>query len=74
MAKKFELTNSLSALAPIGTEVIAVAFINNGAFAFLNNCSVEYTALTTEEKAIADAFIDMMKTKVLACGSGPDGS
>lgn len=74
MAKVFELTNSKSVLAPDGTEVIAVAFINNGAFAFLNNCSVDYSILTTEEKAIADAFTDMMKTKVLACGSGPDGS
>ncbi len=73
MAKTFELTNSLSALATPGVEVIGVGFINNGAFEILNNCSVSYDSFSTEQKAIIDAFLDLMRIQVLTCPRG-DGA
>jgi hypothetical protein len=74
MPTNFQLTNSLSTLAPEGTEVVAVAFINRGEFAMLNTCdAITLDSLTSDERIIANAFIDMMKTKVLACvGGGAD--
>ena len=72
MAKTFELTNMLTSRPTVGVEVIGVGFMNNGEYAILNNCSLEYDSLTTEEKAIVDPFLDLMRIKVLACGV-PDG-
>ena len=75
MAKIFQLTNSTSTLAAISTEVIGVAFINRGEFAFLNERTLDYNSLTIEEKAIVDPFLDLMKTKVLTDGTaGTDGA
>lgn len=66
----FKLTNHVTETVELDTEIVAIGFINNGeAFEILNNISVTYAELTTEEKAIADDFITMMRAKVLD-GSG----
>lgn len=70
----FKLTNHNSELVSEGEEIIGIGFANRGPFEILNTCSVDYDTLRGEEKEIADAFIDMMRTKMLACGGSDDGS
>lgn len=62
----FQLTNHVTDTVESTEEIIGVGFINNSeSFEIRNVRTLAYAALTAEEKAIADAFVNMMRVKVL---------
>ncbi len=70
MAQIFDLINLKSEQVSSSNEVIAVGFVNNGEeYEVLNSVIAPYSDFSTEEKEIIDAFVNLMRAKVLEGGS-----
>ena len=74
MAITLEVTNHETSTVSEGHEVIAIGFNNHGeSFSILNAYTTELNNLNDSEQSIANAFIDMIRAKVLASGGSAGG-
>lgn len=71
---RIELTHNKSELVTAEEkQIFAFGIIDHGDYELKGNVSIRTEELTEDQQAICAAFIDIMKTKILAAESGGGG-